>query len=249
MKYIDLAIIIPTLNEEYFIGNLLDSIAAQSVQPREIVVVDAYSKDGTIAQLQDRQKILAQLRFYQIPRKTIACQRNFGVTKVVSANLLFLDADTLLQDPQTLEKYLSEVKRKNPDLAAAPILPLSSYWKDRVYFKGINLAHKLAKPIWPIALGINIYFKKKSFKQVGGFDEGIAVGEDYELVQRSVKKCYKFALLKQPRIYTSVRRMEKEGRRKFTFKMMRSLVNVLLYGYKNNPIEYEFGKFKPKELN
>lgn len=227
----------------------MDSVAQQSIQPREIIVVDAYSQDGTIAQVKNRQKILPRLRFYQIPRKTVASQRNFGASKATAAHLLFLDADTILQDQNTLKKYLSEVERKKPDLAAAPIRPLSSYWKDKIYFKGINIAHRLAKPVWPMALGINIYFKKRSFQKVGGFDERIIVGEDHELVQRSVKKGCKFALLKQPGIYTSVRRLEKEGRRKFTLKMMRSLVNVLLYGYRNNPIEYEFGKFKPKGLN
>ena len=45
---IDLAIIIPTLNEEHFIGYLLDSIIRQNIQPKEIVIVDAYSKDTTL---------------------------------------------------------------------------------------------------------------------------------------------------------------------------------------------------------
>ncbi len=55
---IDLAIIIPTLNEEHFIGRLLDSIISQSVMPKELVIVDAYSKDKTIAEIKKRQKKL-----------------------------------------------------------------------------------------------------------------------------------------------------------------------------------------------
>ena len=45
---VDLAIIIPTLNEEHFIGRLLDSLIKQTVRPKELVVVDAFSKDKTI---------------------------------------------------------------------------------------------------------------------------------------------------------------------------------------------------------
>src|SRR4051794_40731780 len=106
MQAIDLAVVIPTLNEEQYIGALLDTLASQTVQPKEVVVVDAFSTDRTEQEVKKRFKILPQLRFYQIPKYTVARQRNFGAHKTTAAHLLFLDADMQLPDPETLDKYM-----------------------------------------------------------------------------------------------------------------------------------------------
>src|SRR3989304_7470559 len=94
---IDLAIIIPTLNEEHFIGRLLDSIIKQSVAPKEIVVVDAYSKDKTVEEIKERQKKFPDLHYFKVSKSTISRQRNLGVKHTTCPHLLFLDADMELR--------------------------------------------------------------------------------------------------------------------------------------------------------
>ncbi len=81
------------------------------------------------------------------------------------------------------------------------------------------------------------------FEKVKGFDEMVRVGEDIELVQRVVKKGGRFLFLKYPKIYTSVRRLEEEGRRKFAKKMFKAFFKVIRHGHQKNDVEYEFGKF------
>lgn len=243
-SYIDLAIVIPTLNEEKYIGSLLDSIAAQSIQPKEIAIVDAFSQDQTESEIKKRKKILPQLKFYQIPKYTISRQRNYGANKTKSSHILFLDADTMLIDPDTLEKYFNEVTKEDPGLALAPNYPLSDHWKDKVLFQVANLGTKTARHFYPLAVAINLYIKRTAFNKLGGFDEGIKLGEDCELVQRYAKAGMIYIVLKEPKVFTSVRRLRKEGRIRFVIKMVNSLINVQLYGYKKNPTakEYEFGK-------
>lgn len=243
MKVIDLAVIIPTLNEEDYVGELLDSIAFQTVQPKEVIVVDAQSEDKTKEVVIKRKKVLPCLKFFAIPKHTISKQRNFGVRKTSAKHLLFLDADMELRDKQTLEKYLQEVERKKPDIAAADNLPRSSHWKDAVFFNLQNNLLRVSKPVWPMATTQNMYVKRPVFNSVKGFDERVAVGEDHDLVQRIVKKGGKFVLLHQPKLYTSVRRFVKEGRRKFALKMIYSFFYIVRHGYAGIPIEYEFGKF------
>lgn len=246
MKTIDLSVVIPTLNEELYIGELLDSLVKQTVSPKEIVIVDAYSKDKTISEIKKRQKILKQLKFYQIPKSTISKQRNFGVSKTNSPHILFLDADMSFKDPQTLEKYFTEVLETEPDIAAAFNWPSTEYWKDKAFFAAMNALFVAAKPIWPMATAMNIYVKREVFLKSGEFDEQIRVGEDYELIQRCVRKGNEFKFLKTPKLHTSTRRFEKEGRRTYTFKMVKSFFNIMTKGYKRNEIEYEFGKFTSK---
>jgi len=242
-KTADLAIIIPTLNEEHFIGYLLDSIINQSIQPKEIVVVDAFSKDKTIAEIKKRQKYLPQLKVFQIPKFTIARQRNFGVKKTTALHLLFLDADTELRGKDVIKRYLEQVEKRSSDLAIATNKSTTDYWKDRVFFKAMDLTFKISKPIWPMATCINMYVKREVFDKVLGFDDSIAVGEDFEIVHRIVKNGAKFSIISDPKIHTTPRRFEKEGRIKFAVKTTRSFIRVVHKGFRNNTIKYEFGHF------
>lgn len=244
---IDLAIVIPTLNEEHFVGYLLDSIFKQSVQPKEIVVVDACSQDKTMEQVKLRQKSLTQLKFFQIPKFTVSRQRNFGVKQTTAGHLVFLDADTELRGPNILKKYFEQIKKRGPDLAIVASGPTTDYWKDKVFFTAMDLLFKTLKPIWPMATGVNMYVKRKAFERVGGFDESIAVAEDFELVHRLVKAGGKFSIISDPKIHTSPRRIEKEGRINFIIKNIRAFIRIIRKGYQNNPLEYEFGHFTQED--
>lgn len=240
----DLAVIIPTLNEEHYVGNLLDSIAAQTMLPKEVVVVDAYSTDKTKQEVLKRQKKLKSLKFYQLEKYTVARQRNYGALQTKSPHILFLDADMELKDNETLEKYILEISKKKPDAAAATNLPNSTFWKDKLYFWLMDVVFKAIKPVYPVAQGMNIYVSRKMFKKIGGFDEDVRIGEDHELIQRITKKFKgKFIFLEQPKVYTSTRRIQ-SGRKKFVILMIISFLLVLFLGYRRNPIKYEFGKFK-----
>ena len=133
-------------------------------------------------------KKLKNLKLFRLPKHTISKQRNFGANNTSAKHILFLDADGQLKDPDTLKKYMDEVERRKPDIAAALNHPLSDYWKDRVFFKGMNLIFRAIKPFWPMATGMNLYIRRDVFEKVKGFDEMVRVGEDIELVQRVVKK-------------------------------------------------------------
>ena len=94
-----------------------------------------------------------------------------------------------------------------------------------------------------MATSINMYILRNTFEKNGGFDENIAVGEDFEIVYRIVKNKGKFSILSYPKVYTSPRRLEKEGRIRLVLKSVRSFIRIVRYGFRNNPVEYEFGRF------
>jgi glycosyltransferase involved in cell wall biosynthesis len=264
IKTIDLAIIIPTLNEENFIGKLLDSIAAQTVRPKEIAVVDAMSPDKTKQEVIKRQSVLPQLKLYQIPKSTISKQRNHGVKKTTANHILFLDADVFLKDTEALDKYYQEVLERKPDLAAATNLPADDPKKseeqrkslelkiksavnkaeDTAIFVAADMAFRATKPIYPMAMGINLYVRREAFEKDGWFDENLRFAEDHELVQRMCKAGNKFLFLKNPKIYTSTRRMNHEGRLQYVTKMIKSWLHIITKGYDSNPTEYKYGHFK-----
>ncbi len=241
---INFAIIIPTLNEERFIGRLLDSIIGQTVTPKELVVVDAYSKDKTIDEIKKRQKVFPNLRYFQIPKSTISCQRNLGAKKTTASHLLFLDADMELREKDVLMRYFQEILAKGPDVAVATTLPDSDYWKDVLYFRIEDLAFKVFQYFWPVVTARNLYIRREVFDKVGRFDEKVPVGEDQELVQRIVRRGGKLIFLKTIKLHTSVRRVAQEGRTNYAIKMVLFGLNIFLRGHKRSRVKYEFGNFK-----
>lgn len=86
--------IIPTLNEEKIIGNVLARLFEQSIPPDEIIVADGGSHDKTVAIAQGFENV----RVIYIPVRGIATARNEAVKASQGDLILSLDADTILCD-------------------------------------------------------------------------------------------------------------------------------------------------------
>jgi 4,4'-diaponeurosporenoate glycosyltransferase len=102
-----LSIIIPARNEEQNLPTLLRSLNAQSIRPREIIVVDDASTDRTaeLAQ-QNGARVIPSLPLPEGWRgKTWACHQ--GAQAATGEMLLFLDADTWFE-PEGLRCVLAE---------------------------------------------------------------------------------------------------------------------------------------------
>lgn len=246
MKIIDLSVIIPTLNEQHYIGDLLDSLARQTVQPKEVIIVDAYSEDTTKEEVAKRKSLFPSLSFYQIPKETIAKQRNFGANKSQAAHLLFLDADMQLVQQNTLETLWHHIEKTHPDLAACYIMPLSPHTRDKVLYGIGNAMVSVLKHVKPVATTMSLYVRREVFIALLGFTETIHVGEDFEFVQRATKAKYTFCVFRKPVFYTSIRRFKKEGRIRYITNLLKAGIHIKLKGYHKNPVPYEFGKFTEK---
>ena len=246
MKVIDLSVIIPTLNEQHYIGELLDSLAKQSVQPKEVIVVDAQSTDTTVQEVKKRSKHCHSLSLYSIPKKTIAKQRNLGAAKSSTTHLLFLDADMLLLKKDTLKKLWTHILEDDPDVATCYVMPLSDAMKDKLMYGTVNVLETMMQPIKPMGTTMNLYVKRAVFEAIDGFDEQVRVGEDFEFISRVAKAAYNFQVYMRPVFYTSIRRLKYEGRVKFAAKLIKSMFHVKRHGHAKNPIPYEFGQFTEK---
>jgi glycosyltransferase involved in cell wall biosynthesis len=91
-KALTISIIIPAYNEEALIEACLNSIAAQSVKPDEVIVVDNNSTDKTA-------KIAAKYSFVTLLNETVqgvAYARNTGFNAAKSVLIGRIDADTHL---------------------------------------------------------------------------------------------------------------------------------------------------------
>ena len=102
-----LSLIIPARNEEENLPTLLRSLAAQSVRPGEIIVVDDASTDHTAeVARQNGARVVHSLPMPEGWRgKTWACHQ--GAQAATGQKLLFLDADTWFE-PDGLRCVLAE---------------------------------------------------------------------------------------------------------------------------------------------
>lgn len=92
MSDIRISIIIPAYNEERYLAACLDSVAAQTVKPYEVIVVDNNSTDNT-AKIAERYPFVKLLHE---PRQGIVHARNVGFDHAKGDILARTDADARL---------------------------------------------------------------------------------------------------------------------------------------------------------
>lgn len=209
----DISIIIPSLNEEKNIGNILQDISRQNFHKSgiEVIVADAGSKDKT-------REIAEHYGVKIIPGGHPAIARNNGA-KIASANTIyFIDADIRIRNNFLINTY-QEFNFRKLNIAGIDNYPI--YKKEDPFIDKIlnstfmtigNYLFRLSEYFdKPKIVGTYMILDKKSFLEIGGFNENIYWAEDTELAQRMKSKGYKFAILRNENIFVSSRKPLSQG--------------------------------------
>ncbi|MGC9225191.1 MAG: glycosyltransferase family 2 protein [Terracidiphilus sp.] len=96
------SVIVPAYNGARYIGETLESILRQTVQAREVIVVNDGSTDGTAAIVRSFGQAVTLI---ETPNQGVCKARNLGAEKATSNWLAFCDQDDLWL-PEKLEKQL-----------------------------------------------------------------------------------------------------------------------------------------------
>ncbi len=193
---IDISIIIPTLNENDFLGKTLTRL--QDKKNCEVIVVDGGSSDETLALARN-----AGCRIISSP-KGRGRQMNLGATKATGNVLLFLHADTLL--PENFPQLIFDAVSRASFVAGAFSLAIDSPLKSLATIACLaNLrARFLHFPYGDQAL----FVTRSMFNSIGGFPE-IEIMEDFVFIQK-IKKEGKIVILPE-RATASARRWQNMG--------------------------------------
>lgn len=172
MKRPLVSVIVPTKDNQATIRACLRSVVKQTYQPMELIVVDNHSSDDT----NDIAREFTEHVYTKGPERS--AQRNFGVEKAKGTYVLVIDSDMEL----TKDVISACTKLMEDDPAyTGIIIPEESFgqgfWAkckqlERSFYHGVD---------WIEAAR---FFEKKTYQQVGGYDESMVSGEDWDLSQR-----------------------------------------------------------------
>ena len=193
-----ISFIVPAYNEERLLGATLLALhaAARSTgEPYEVIVADDGSTDRTAAVAEG-----SGARVVRIARRQIAAARNAGARAALGDCLVFVDADTIV-DEIVVRATVQALHEGAVGGGAA------------VRFDGRvpRWANLLLPPVvWAfrvigIAAGCFLFCRRSAFEAVGGFDETLYGAEEIAM-SRALKRRGRFVVLRQS-VATSGRKL------------------------------------------
>lgn len=178
-----ISVVIPTLREAHNIGGLLESLLCQSHAPLEIIVADGGSQDGTLEASRSTARLHPQVLGLACERGT-SRQRNAGAALASGELLVFMDADD--RAPRDFLLHVARSHRRWRFAVACPWFTVREpQLSVRAAYFGFNLLFFLGQGWLRMGSGVCIIVERPVFEAIGGFDEGLHLGEDIHLIRRA----------------------------------------------------------------
>lgn len=178
------SIIIPTFNQRELLLQCIESIEAYTTSPYEIIVVDNGSKDGTVEELQARRGTI----------RVAVHPQNLGFARAINTGLMMAKGLTIVllnNDILVTEGWLNNMLHcLNANPSVAVVGPVTNYISGNqqidVPYDGVigmqefAATHNTSDPQkWRDTdrlVGFCLLFNRKTFEEVGYFDEGYEFG-------------------------------------------------------------------------
>lgn len=166
------SVIVPTKNSEKTLAECLQSVKNQTYKNIEIIVVDNNSADDT-------KKIAKKFTDKVFNKGPERCtQRNYAVKQSTGDYVFIIDSDMKLS-PKVVESCLKSINSNVEN--AGVIVPEESFgegfWSQ---CKKLERSFYIGVPFMEAAR----FFRKDIYLKVGGYDEDMISGEDWDLSQR-----------------------------------------------------------------
>lgn len=204
------SVVIPLYNKSPYVAKAIQSVLGQTFSDYELIVVDDGSDDDSAVIAQKTIEGHQHCRLIKQKNAGVSVARNNGVAASTGDYLCFLDADDWW-DPRFLEemaKLIGEysdagiygtnytiVNENKHKTRVSPIGVEPGFEKGYINYCQVY-AKTMAMPLWTGA----VCMPRPVFNEIGGFAQGIKLGEDFLLWIRVALK-YKVVLLNKPLSY------------------------------------------------
>ena len=185
------SVVIAVLNCQKFIAESIDSILNQTLQDIELIVVDDGSTDGTSGILTDyaaRDPRVSVIRRSEAGGAGSA--RNAGIEAARADFIAFQDADDVSL-PGRLERHHAHLAA-HPEIGfvVSPLirsdLDNNPIGVKRIPYRGDELAERMQHYCYLSHCAA--MFRTQHLREIGGYRDGLAGAEDYDLLLRLVEK-------------------------------------------------------------
>jgi glycosyltransferase involved in cell wall biosynthesis len=176
------SVIIPAHDAAPTLRACVMSVMGGTLVPHEVIVVDDASGDETPSLMRELQAEYPETLVYiRSPiNRGPAAARNLGTAKASGGFFFFLDADTWL-DPSALERFVETIADcdavcgvYSPDPLNRGAVPRYKATVDHFHFSRAGVID------YDGFSGYCAGVRAEAFRAIGGFDESLAAGQDYE---------------------------------------------------------------------
>ncbi len=184
---IKVSVIVPVYNSAVFLHKCLDSLAAQTLDALEIVMINDGSKDHSLDIMREyEEKYPGKFRGFDKPNSGVADTRNMGVSKAAGEFIGFVDSDDTVE-PAFFEKLYNGAVKYGADICAGNVIEIigdesNIHYQDRIKQEGfITLSETPEKVNLCRPYLCNKVFRRSIFGQDNQFPHGMCY-EDVSLI-------------------------------------------------------------------
>jgi len=184
-----LSFVIPSFNRGNYIRETLESVAVQSAENWECVIVDDGSTDSSISIIEEFVAADDRYRFYRRdrgPKGACTC-RNIGVQHARGDYLMFLDTDDLVA-AHCVEQRLAAAANAPGDafIIFASCLFEETPFDLNLWWNVDNQEDELLRQLYQDAIcqGTGAIWSRSFFESIGGWDENLHLWQDVDLFLR-----------------------------------------------------------------
>lgn len=185
------SIIIPVYNSENTLSLCLDSIKKQSYDNIETIVVESRKSSDRTLEIAEKY----DCRIFALNDKERSPALNYGVRKSKGKYIYRVDSDFVL-DKDLVSEAVQMCEEEGFDAASVYCTPDTSvsFWAkvrklEKDCYKG-DLTHA----------GVR-FFRRDIFDFIGGFNENLVAGEDYDIYNKIKKTDYRIGILDSEEIH------------------------------------------------
>lgn len=205
------SVIIPTLNGEYFIKDLLESLIKQDAKVEEIIIVDSSSDDNTVKIAKEYKKV----KVISIMREDFnhGQTRDMALRKSIGDIVIFMTQDVLPVDNHLIGNLIKPLEDKDvAQVTARQIARGDASYMEKLV-RSFNYPNKSnIRSIKDVdSLGIKTYFcsdvcaayNKDIYLKIGGFENNLKTNEDMFYAAKALKDGYSIVYNAEAKVYHS----------------------------------------------
>lgn len=182
---IEVSVVVPVRDEEESIRDLINGLLQQTFAPREILITDGGSLDGTISIIEEFIEDGSPIKLFRERDSLPGHARNVGAAHASCEWIAFIDAGTIPR-PDWLEALVAKLKSDaSVDAVYGAFEPTTdTFFRECAVITYLPPPTEVEGRFIPARSIASALMRRKAWETVGGFPEDLRSAEDLVFMQR-----------------------------------------------------------------